>query len=224
MIWNDQVLFLHVPKTGGISVTTYLLENLQHAPSYTAEHRIKNVERAEFHEGRRHETLIDAEAFFGSRGRSVNSFGAIFATMRNPYDLEVSRFHYLHKGHAIDKGLAQDLAMAGDFKKYLRFAPFFGSMPPRLDRYFRIGDVVPRNLRVLRFEHLDEDLENRMTAYLRSDRKPLAHLNRSHHEDFWSYYDDEAEELCYRRHPWFFDMSFYGRGRPIISDDTYPDQ
>jgi len=131
--------------------------------------------------------------------------------MRNPYDLEVSRYHYLRKGHKIDRGVAQDLATAGDFKQYLAAAPFFGSMPPRLDRYFRIGDYLPRNLKVLRFERLATDIDTSMGPYLRADRTALPHMNKSHHDDFWTYYDEEAEELCYQRHNWFFDMSFYER-------------
>ena len=141
--------------------------------------------------------------------------------MRNPYDLEVSRYHYLRKGHKIDRGVAQDLAKAGDFKSYLAAAPFFGSMPPRLDRYFRIGDFLPTNLKVLRFEHLEVDLAAKMSPYLRNDGTRLAHLNRSKHDDFWNYYDDEAEELCYRRHSWFFDMSFYERHhRPESNEES----
>ncbi len=219
MIWTDDILFLHVPKTGGISTTRFLLTNLEGRVQYTANHPVDEAPDAEYHEGPRHETLVQAEAFHSPRGRSVGDFAAVFAVMRNPYDLEVSRYHYLRKGHDVDRGRAQDLAIDDDFEKYLAEAPFFGSFPPRLDRYFRIGDYLPKNLHVLRFERLSTDLAEKLSDFLVEEPVPLPHLNKSDHDDYWRYYDKRCEQLCYQRHRWFFDMSFYQRRYDFAGKD-----
>ncbi len=225
MIWNDEVLFLHMPKTGGMSLTAYLLENLAGPVRFTADvmPRVK-PHRAKFIEGRRHETMADAESYFTYRGRSIEDFEAIFVVIRNPYDLEVSRFHYLQAGHKGDAGPAQDLALAGDYEKYLREAPFFGANPPRLDRYMRLGSVVPESLRVLRHEHLADDFDEMIGPHLRHDApKKLPRLNASKRADnYRQYYNAVTEELCYQRHRFFFDKSFYRRDRTLSGECAFP--
>lgn len=211
MIWTDDVLFLHVPKTGGISVTEFLLKNLEGSVAYTAEQPTKADHGATFVKGRRHELMVEAEAFFNARGRCLTDFAEVFAVMRNPYDLEVSRYHYLRLGHVIDQGLAQELALAGDFAEYLAAAPFFGWSPPNLTGYYRIGNYIPDNLRILRFESLAHELDSRMAPYLKAGRALLPHLNKSDHDDYRSYFDARTERLCFERHRWFFDLGFYPR-------------
>ncbi|MEM7139529.1 MAG: hypothetical protein AAF548_00755 [Actinomycetota bacterium] len=211
MIWTDDVLFLHVPKTGGISITDHLLEHLNGSVSYTAEQPAKQAYGASFAHGRRHELMVEAQAFFQARGRSLEDFEEIFAVMRNPYDLEVSRYHYLQKGHEIDRGIAQDLAMEGDFTAYLEDAPFFGWSPPNIAGYYRIGERIPANLRILRFENLAAEINTRMNAHLDPDRGVLPHRNSSERDAYARYYDGRSEQLCYERHRWFFDLGFYPR-------------
>lgn len=211
MIWTKDILFLHVPKTGGMSVTEFLLKNLDGPVSYTSDTRHSGARHAKFIEGSRHETLADAESFFTYKNRSVFDFDAIFAVMRNPYDLEVSRYHYLRQGLKVDRGPAQDLALAGDFREYLRNAAFFGALPPRLDRYFQLGNVIPPNMQILRNEYLDVDLRMRLAPYLVANPTELPRSNTTQHDSWTEYYDDVTEELCYRRHRWFFDLGFYPR-------------
>jgi len=236
LIWNNELLFLHVPKTGGMSVTDFLLDNLALPVHYTTDSKHRRKKRARFHEGRRHETLVEAEGYFNSmRNSSISDFEVVVAVMRNPYDLEVSRYHYLQKGNAVDKGLAQDLAVAGDFTQYLREAPFFGASPPRIDRYFTIMGSMPDNLRIIRYENLEQDFHRLVGPHLANKRARLPHMNKSARSDWRDYFDEEAEELCYQRHAWFFDKGYYTRfdpagdepddedERPLYNGATFPD-
>ena len=118
MLFNDDLLFIHVPKTGGMAVTKYLLEVLPPPVRY----RYPNFRQDYDHngiiqfKGIRHETMSDARDFLRTQGLDMTGFKCIIAVLRNPYAIEVSRFAYLRKGHAWDCGRNQDLALAGDFE------------------------------------------------------------------------------------------------------------
>ena len=144
------------------------------------------------------------------RNLSLEHFEKIFVVMRNPYELELSRYSYLQKNLPQDRGRAQDIALEGDFKKYLETAPFFGMTPPRLDLYYHVNGYMPENLVILRYEHLAEGIERNLANFLTPGYE-LPHENESAHESVAEIYDSEMEELCYRRHRWFFDKSFYAR-------------
>lgn len=213
MIWNEKVLFLHVPKTAGMSMTELLQSHLQgHVRGTEPSIREKKQKGGvTWFQGKRHENLFDAESFFTYRNRSIFQFARIFAVMRNPYDLEVSRYYYLRKGKAVDRGPAQQIALECSFAEYLQKAPFFGQNPPRLDKYFVMGTLLPANLVVLRYENLSDDIHFHLAPYLDVGDAELPHVNRSKRPDYASLYDAESEAACYRRHPWFFDKGFYSR-------------
>jgi hypothetical protein len=107
----------------------------------------------------------------------------------------------------------QDIAMQGDFKRYLREAPFFGFSPPRLDIYYHRFGYVPQNAVFLSFEHLDEDVNDHVGPYLKPGAHKLVPDNITGMSRYEDYYDEEAEALCYARHRWFFDKGFYRRRR-----------
>jgi hypothetical protein len=211
MIWNNNVLFIHAPKTAGMSMTNLLLSSLDGDVNITGPNEKKYRKGNVIHwPGRRHESLYDAESVLTYMNRSIFSFEKIFVVMRNPYDLELSRYSYLKQGHDWDKGRAQDLAMNSSYKEYLREAPFFGMNPPRLDVYYAINGCIPKNLVVLKFENLKSDINFYMKEYLKGDIR-LERVNHSKHPDYVSVYDKESEELCYRRNHWFFEKGFYSR-------------
>ncbi|MCH7788290.1 MAG: hypothetical protein IH940_02500 [Acidobacteria bacterium] len=213
MIFNEEVLFLHVPKTGGMSVTEFLLRRLPTPVTFTAPEASDEPGRARFLQGRRHETLAEAASLLSYRGVDIDDFGLILATMRNPYELEVSRYHYLRLDNEWDDNESRRLALENEFPVYLRQAGFFGSAPPRFERYYQLAGRVPANLRILRFESLESDLCRHIAPFV-SDRPRENYLeveNATEHSPYWEHYDAEAEELCYQRHRWLFDSGYFAR-------------
>src|ERR1700688_3293412 len=117
MLFSDKLLFIHVPKTGGMSVTQFLIDNIPErvtllAPPYRpnpslslplrvrAKMWIKHTLRrlripgfihVSYAEGMRHERMADAALALVRFGRRLEDFETILAVVRNPYDLEVSR-------------------------------------------------------------------------------------------------------------------------------------
>ncbi len=214
MIWNDKILFLHTPKTAGMSLMEVLLKKLPGEVVVTGPYgqKQKREGNIKYLQGKRHETMCDAESTLIYFNKSIADFDAIFSVMRNPYDLELSRYSYLRKKNTPDRGLARDIALAQDFKGYLSSAPFFGMYPPRLHFYFSINNLIPENLVVLKYENLVNDIDNYLSPYL-TDFTGLPRVNVSKHRDYREEYDAEMEELCFNRHRWFFEKGFYSRER-----------
>ena len=166
MIWNEQILFIHAPKTGGMSLTHYLTDHLPDG-------RVTE---------KRHETLAEARAELANEGRRLEDFEKVFVVMRDPYMLEISRFNYLRLGHPWDVGKAQEVALNGDFKRYLAEAPFFGYFPPQLDLYYHENGSTPANLVVLRYERLNEEVEKHIAPFCREAAACPSSASKRHRE------------------------------------------
>lgn len=210
MIWNEKVLFIHTPKTAGMSMTSMLLESLQGQVFITGPFEQKREDNVTYFPGKRHETLVDAQSFFTYRNMDIAAFEKVFAVMRNPYDLELSRYSYLRLGLPQDKGPAQDIAMAESYKEYLKKAPFFGMKPPKLHYFFTFNGVLPENLVVLKFENLVADISAYLVPYL-EEGFALPFENASEHKRYQDVYDAESEQLVFERNRWFFEKGFYTR-------------
>ncbi len=211
MIWNNAILFIHAPKTAGMSMTTLLCQSLEGPINVTGPYEQQHSEgKVTYIPGKRHETLIDAASFLTYRNMCLEQFEKIFVVMRNPYELELSRYAYLKKNLPQDRGMAQNIALEGDFRNYLSKAPFFGMNPPRLDLYYHFNGAMPDNLVILRHERLLLDLELHLALYLEAGYA-LPRENQSKHKGVNEMYDAEMEALCYDRHRWFFDKAFYPR-------------
>ncbi|MEM9003744.1 MAG: hypothetical protein AAGE59_09500 [Cyanobacteria bacterium P01_F01_bin.86] len=210
MIWNNKILFIHVPKTAGMSMTSMLTQNLLGRLFVTGPFENSTTQDIVYIEGKRHETLVDAESVLTYRNKSIFDFEKIFCVMRNPYELELSRYTYLQKNYPGDRGPAQRIALESDFKTYLKTAPFFGMNPPRIHLYYTFNGQIPDNLVILRHEKLNEDIETYLKDYLKLGYE-LPFDNVTKHKKYKDVYDAEMEQLCFLRHKWFFEKNFYPR-------------
>ena len=210
MLWNEEILFIHTPKTGGMSITELFIKYLKGQVNITGPYENTKIDGITYHRGKRHETLVDAESFFMYRNKSIFDFKHIFLFIRNPYDLELSRYTYLRKGFEQDNGPAQKIALESTYLEYLKIAPFFGMNPPRLEQYFLFNSLLPKNLIILRYENFEDEIRQNLTPYLKPDYQ-IPHINVSKNKGYAEYYNKETEQLCYQRNRIFFDKAFYRR-------------
>src|SRR4029078_6237482 len=105
---------------------------------------------------KRHATLTDAEELLDEYGWRLEQFPAILACLRNPYELEVSRYAYLRKGHPWDQGVSQELAMSGEFERFSVDSPPHAHR--QLEAYFVLRGNVPDNLRIVHLEQISTEL------------------------------------------------------------------
>lgn len=242
MIFNDDVLFLHVPKTGGTSITSYLMRHLP-GPVYVTEpavpawrleglrasvrvklwlqnlrRRIGYLRRPKIRPigGARHETLLEARDRLAQLGLRIDDFKIILAVIRNPYDLEVSRFFFFRRGHQGIPGLvrekAEEIAMGGDFASFAKTAAYHGRLPGRIEEWFEIEGRTPANVRILRFETIESDLRQVLEPFC-PVASPLPRLNASNHAPYKRYLTNEIEHAIYLKYRWLFDCGFYARER-----------
>ncbi len=209
MVFNDDLLFIHVPKTAGMAVSDVLLRALPR-PVYYAVQSGHEGDYADVlvREGRRHQCLADADEWFEAEGlpHRVDHFRHVLVMVRNPYALEVSRYHYLQKGHEWDAGLAQDLALAGDFGAFVRGSKWWFDLAD----YYSVGGRLPSNLRVLRQESFAIELQ----SYCRdvgADAFRLESVNASVSRGYAELVDEELEPLIYAKYRYLFDKGFYSR-------------
>jgi hypothetical protein len=215
MLLSENVLYIHVPKTGGMALTSHLMGLLPGRKVYTAPEPHPellsscNPDEVQYVRGSRHETLEEAQAILADLGYDVSRFSVVIAGTRNPYALEVSRYAYLQSGHAVDAGDEQDLAMNSDFSTFAVRSDRNLSSP--IHRYYTIGGQIPANLRVIRQELLDDDLQRIMAELGIPCRIPVVRDNESLHDDYRSYYTPASEAAVYERYRWIFDAGWYER-------------
>lgn len=251
MIFSKDLLFIHVPKTGGMSTSGYLLDVLPKPVHLSHPAEVWNDTLAERGivqiVGKRHESLPEARDVVARHGFAVETFPLVLATIRNPYDLEVSRYAYLRQGYHWERGAEQDLALASTFEEYavkndqrggiwqteeLTFhdaAALGDDAPPEypneLKDFYTLDGRIPPNLRVIRFENMVAELMDALRSVgIDARAADFPWVNQSRRDDFRSYYTPRAEEAVHARYRWVFDQGFYPRldpdHLPVVAEPT----
>ncbi|MEP6908995.1 MAG: hypothetical protein ABI896_01035 [Actinomycetota bacterium] len=214
MIFTKDVLFLHVPKTGGSSLRHWLLDILpepvyyahpDHVDEDSSDSGIRRVH------GRAHETLEEANEVLPRYGIDVRRLPLILAGLRNPYDLEVSRYFHLRTTLLERKGPGRKLAREADFETFVVTCKPEWVIGGNLEPYFLLDGEMPANLVIVKLENAHEELCSALAKIGIVTDLPLPWYNTSEHEHFAGYYTPAAEEAVYRRHQWVFDQGFYER-------------
>jgi len=217
VILGRRVLFVHVPKTGGMAVTRYLLAALPRPVWYTHPDDDPALDEGVIQlAGIRHETLAESAAIAARVGIDVAELPLLIGVLRNPYALEVSRFAYLQKGHPWDAGPNQDLALAGDFTAFATQSTDHGGSERPIEAYFELDGAIPASMRILRQESLHEELPRalRDAGIDVPASAALAAENESRHGPWLDYYTRAAAEAVAARYRWVFDRGFYERLDP----------
>jgi hypothetical protein len=240
MLFDDRLLFVHVPKTAGIAITNFLIHNIPGSMTLTepsdapdpsiklparvrAKLKLKRFltvsrlwypRRVRVVHGKRHERLFEARETLARFQRSLDDFHAILAVVRNPYDLEVSRYHFLRLGYhgvtGLARGREQRFAMAQDFEQFALSAPFGGRRGVCIEQWYEIDGRMPDNLRLLRFETLEDELL-RAFGEIYPIATRLCRENASSHGPWRTYLTPASEEAIYRKYQWLFDKRYYAR-------------
>lgn len=222
MLFNQNLLFLHVPKTGGMAVTQKLLQVLPKPIYYAlpagAKDKVHNPPEIIAVAGKRHGNLQQAQDWIAEYGKTLSSFQKIIATVRNPYAMEVSRYFYLRLGRPCDKGKAQKMALNSDFETFAMESRYFGRKSAEIEKYFLINGSTPNNLKIIKQEQLDSDLSEVLTELNISADSHIVRENSTKHEDYHQYLTPKAEAAIYQRYQWLFDAGFYHRETSVLGN------
>lgn len=213
MICNKDIMFIHVPKTGGMALSERLLQILPRPVYYSVPDGHSNTEDTSitYIGGKRHENLREARDIVERLGMGLDSFKKIIAAVRNPYDMEVSRYFYLRNGHPWDRGTAQNLALGGNFEEFACESLYMGRETSEIEDFFLLDGVMPDNITILRYENLQEDFEGVLPEIDINADGSLPIVNQTQHAHYREYLTSRAEATIYRRFRWLFDAGFYDR-------------
>jgi hypothetical protein len=204
--YDKQFLFLHVPKTGGLSMTE-VLQGYQHDPDQYVTNRLLarvgirvnhflfSYRQRKF---RRHTAAWQVQRWLP---RPVFRGLFKFAFIRNPWDLLVS-YHKFVMARPKHHRYARIKEM--DFHNYIRFAV---AKKVGFQKAF-LSDSKGHLLvdYVGRFERMQHDF-GEVLGYLGIDAK-LPHLNRSQRADYRRYYDRRTRNLV--KHLYRDDIDQFG--------------
>lgn len=213
MLFNDEFVFLHYPRSAGKSLTRYMIEAwrgpIHGLVSKGQMKELADVVRPDvFLEGTgAHQNLRRARAVLAERGRNINDFRAVFVGVRNPYDMAVSRYCFMRRTYPWNKDRST-FRMAHE----LPFEEFWLSYRANLgDAFLTIDGRVLENQRFIRFETLEEDLEVIAEEY-GFKSATLGHLNGTPHGHYLSYIrTPRCEQAIYERFRYLFDSGLYPR-------------
>jgi hypothetical protein len=191
--YSHHFLFIHVPKTGGLSVAEALRSYAHSSDGYWMNRLLErigiHVNHYAPYRHKRFRTHTAAVEFQRELPAAVFRDLFKFAFVRNPWDLMVSYYHYLvtnphHHAHQRTKRL-------GGFDRWLEFEL-------RRDKRLQSRLLSDRQGRLLvdfvgRYETLAEDFAHvcRQVGVSAS----LPHINRTAHRDYRMYYSDAEIEL-----------------------------
>jgi len=186
MVFNNEVLFLHLGKTGGMSVTNYLCNVLKPPVIQVVKAGEFEIAKPSGYEvivpWKRHANLVETVEFLEQKGISLLDFKLIFCVVRNPLDLDYSFYKHLNNRKYFKKLSANPankhlLSAAQDSYDYFarqNFTHYKGN----LKDFFEIEGKMPENMKIVRFEELSTALPELIKPYANKD-VPFPHLNKS---------------------------------------------
>lgn len=225
MIFNNDLIYIHIGKTGGISCSRYLLENLQR-PVFnchrTADSEANGLDKTEgvvpLTNTHRHWSLEQSLKYIKNfNGKDLQDFSTVVAVVRNPVTLEFSFYNHMQKSHVRQqRGEAAQILFDlsdGPFSEFVRHS---GYHTPGLsqDDYLRVDGNIPNNVHLVKFEKIEPEFVDAVTPYLRPGAsKKFYRINTTDYGKtrmkFSDCFDDNAREAIYEKHQYMFDSGLY---------------
>jgi hypothetical protein len=226
MIFNDEIVFIHNGKTGGMSCSKYLLSVLK-PPIYNCHVDALKIPPPQMAAGEvipittigRHCTLtVASELIQRITQKPVSDRKKVFVVIRNPYTLEYSYYRHLQKPRVIERRIRENPELIklaqGNFKEFSRKSGYH-QPGVRQEDYFLVEGKMPRNIEIIKHENLEHSFKAAVSPFVKVGAEAyFPHLNKSGgEEELIALLDDELKEIIYQKHQYIFD-NFYPDERP----------
>ena len=220
MIFNDRMIFIHIGKTGGMSCSNYLLNNLagpvhsvhQEAAEEAARLGLSHIKCHS--DLNRHCTLERGLNFIHLlTGRVLADYDRVVAVFRHPVTLEYSFYEHLKKPHVRERRKKNkallDLAN-GDFLTFIKKAGYHRPGAAQQD-FVTIDGSIPDCVTIVKFEQLTTQFPDTVSRFLKSSSPaPFPHNNRSSYQKpLRDQITPEVLAAVYEKHRFLFDNKIY---------------
>jgi len=199
MVFNKDVLFIHLGKTGGMSVTDYLCNTLEppvyHVLRQSHLERSKPLGYEQMIPGDRHGNLCVAQELIAPFNLTLSDFRLIIIVVRNPLDLHFSYFKHLTKPYVRSrlqndpKNVERLESSSGTFEDFSQKQ--FVHYRDKLINYFELEGKRPENLKIVRFEEMSLKIPELVRPFA-INAYPFPHRNKSHEKSLSEPLSDEA--------------------------------
>lgn len=194
---KKKFIFIHIPRTAGTSIEETFLEdsNLIYRNKFL-HFLFDNYihESAFFSFFSSHTTALNVS----EKSKNYDAYFS-FAISRNPYSWLVSVYHYTLNRFKNNENYFSDLfPYIKQSKNFREFAIIIAKN--QTVKSFQKRFVVDENgKQIVEYIGKFEDLENEIEKIKRkvNVHKSLVHKNKSDHESFENYYDDELKDIIY---------------------------
>lgn len=165
---KHKLMFIHIPKTGGVSITQWM-QNYGHGKLF-----------AENHHGAKHFDIKSIHKHMKLDDIDINDT-TYFTVVRNPWDRMVSTYHYYKKRDKMDVTFE-------DFIKG-KWSHGWGCSTKQQYQYFNDKTIV------LRFEELESHFQSKISDPIIKNQTRLGRHNKSQHESYETYYNKELSDI-----------------------------
>ena len=196
---SHRFIFVHVAKSAGLSLRDALCDYVEEPEHFRIQRQAKlvngkpNTLYAMWKEALIHPTAVQIRKELGES--PFDSYFK-FAFVRNPWDLQVSMYHFIlketgHRHHQTVKAMA-------NFADYLEWVVATPKPFAKGATKFQKDMLCDHQGRVLvdfvgRYETLGTDFE--YLCQRLGIRASMLHLNQSYHRDYRCYYDKKTQDL-----------------------------
>lgn len=227
-VYSDDLLFIHIPKTGGTSAKAWLWEHLPGARGqWPGDDPAGGADRDDGGLPIGHVPLMDVERF---TGRAPDSFQRIVAIIRDPYEQQLSQWMFWRERYAAGQMHPHDIAAA----RHARIGSWLGdpmsnfhlwyeqthgerrrldfSRPDAADYggYYRywltVDGRIPPNVTVVHMERMADEWPAAVRGFVPDDAPPLPRRNVGSRRPYptQAYYTPEAARIVEAKFAWAF--------------------
>jgi len=230
VVFNRQLLFIHIPKAGGTSCTNYLCQHLE-GPIFSSSLK-STLEDHHFNakliSGYSHETLEEAygdhQRLLADTGIDIRDVPEVLAVIRHPYSLELSIYNFYRNGRSNvlqakpfqTPEVAAKIELAqGDIKNFVERSGYFRTDSEgrglRTEDYLMLDGELPTSLTLLKMETLDADFPASVKHLVSptADSFERANVTMNPRKLTEDALDAGAREAIYQKHRWLFDSGYY---------------
>jgi len=236
--YNDDVLFIHIPKTGGWSVKNWMIANLPGVLCPDPNNKEK-TEKSKLPIG--HIPLSDIARL---TGRDLDSWQKIIGIIRNPYDQQVSQWNFWRDRYARGQrhvhdvfaaqfpsvhGWLEDKGNTGLADFHLWYEERFHNSdpwrrrPPGPERNYEnfggyylywltVDGAIPKNVEIVKMEEMNEKLPELLQPYAKAKISKLKKENVSPrsegYAEYYSHPDPEKAKAAIERVEQKFQWTF----------------